>query len=186
MKLFKKLFYPLLVLFSCKEVKNKPSEILNSSMSIYEIKIKTIEGKDLSLSDFKGKKILFVNVASECGYTPQYKQLQELYDLKKQSLEIIGVPANNFGGQEPGSNPEILNFCEKNYGVTFTLTEKVSVLGNDQHDLYNWLTNKNKNGWNDKSPDWNFCKYLVDEKGNLVSFFSSSVSPLSEEILSKF
>jgi len=185
MTLLKKILYPLLVLFSCKEVKNKPGEIFNSNMSIYEIKLKTINGKDLNLADFKGKKILVVNVASECGYTPQYKQLQELYNLKKQGLEIIGVPANNFGGQEPGNNNEIKNFCEKNYGVTFTLTEKVSVLGNDQHDLYKWLTDKSKNGWNDKSPDWNFCKYLVDENGNLLNFFSSSVSPLSEEIISK-
>ena len=186
MSVLKKIIYPFLLIFACKEVKTNPDKNIKSTMEFYSLKIKTIEGKELDLNSFKGKKLLIVNVASECGYTPQYKQLQELYDLKKNAgFEIIGVPANNFGGQEPGTETEIKSFCERNYGVTFTLTEKVSVVGKDQHQFYQWLSTKDKNGWNDQEPTWNFCKYLIDENGNLIKFFSASVSPLSDEILNE-
>jgi glutathione peroxidase len=182
--MFKKFIYPLLMLFACKEVKEKPST-LTTMNTLPAFSISTIDGKPLDLKSFKGKKLLLVNVASECGYTPQYKQLQELYNLKKDQLEIIAFPANNFGGQEPGTNGEIAAFCSKNYGVTFTVCEKISVAGNDQHPLYQWLSNSKENGWNDQAPTWNFCKYLLDEEGKLIQFYNSAVNPLDEELLSK-
>jgi glutathione peroxidase len=152
--------------------------------SIYDFKIKSIDGKEIDFSKYKGKKLLIVNVASKCGYTPQYKDLQELNTKYGDKVTILGFPANNFMGQEPGNNDEIKGFCEKNYGVTFQLFEKISVKGSDIHPLYQWLSKKELNGWNDKAPSWNFCKYLVNENGELVKFFPSSVVPTSEEITS--
>ncbi len=157
---------------------------ISTSPSLYSqsIKINTLDGKALDLSSFKGKKVLFVNTASECGYTPQYKELQALSEKYKDKLVIVGLPCNQFGGQEPGSAKEIAHFCEKNYGVTFTLTEKIDVKANGQHELYKWLTQKNLNGLKDSRVSWNFQKYLVNENGELVEVFGSSTKPMSKEI----
>lgn len=156
-------------------IASKPGEI-------YKFKLKTLTGEDITLEKFKGKKMLLVNVASECGYTPQYKNLQALHEKYKDKLVVIGFPANNFGGQEPGSATEIKGFCEKNYGVTFQMMDKISVKGDDAHLLYKWLSNKEENGVCGDAPKWNFCKYLIDEKGTIIKFFSSKTDPMSEEI----
>lgn len=150
--------------------------------SLYNIKINSLNGKPIDLKTFEGKHILFVNVASKCGFTPQYKQLQELHETYKDQLQIIGVPCNQFGGQEPGNEKDIQSFCEVNYGVTFLMTEKIDVKGNNQHPLYQWLTNKSKNGISDSTVQWNFQKYLVNDKGELVDYFYSATSPLSKKI----
>lgn len=152
--------------------------------SIYEFEVKTLDGQTVSMEKFKGKKMLIVNVASECGYTPQYKGLQELHEKYGDKVTVIGFPANNFGGQEPGSEKEIKAFCEKNYGVTFPMMAKISVKGNEMHPLYRWLSNKTENGVTDEAPNWNFCKYLVDENGKIIRFFKNKTEPMSEEITS--
>ena len=128
---------------------------------------------------------MFVNVASKCGYTPQYSKLQKLHDMYKDQLVIIGVPCNQFMGQEPGTNEEIASFCQKNYGVSFLMTEKVDVKGSSQHPLYQWLTSKDLNGNSDSKVKWNFQKYLVSETGELIDVFSPGVDPLDEQIISK-
>lgn len=152
--------------------------------SIYDFKLKTIDGEEITLAKFKGKKMLLINVASECGYTPQYKNLQALHEQFGSKVVLIGFPANNFGKQEPGTNTEIKSFCTKNYGVTFQMMDKISVTGSDAHPLYKWLSNKTENGVCENAPNWNFCKYLIDEKGNIIKFFPSKVDPLSSEITS--
>jgi glutathione peroxidase len=152
--------------------------------SIYDFKLKTLDGQELSLSKFKGKKMLIVNVASQCGFTPQYKNLQALHEQYGNKVVVIGFPANNFGGQEPGTSTEIKSFCTKNYGVTFQMMEKISVKGNDMHPLYKWLSTKEENGSCGDAPGWNFCKYLIDENGNVIKFFNSKVDPLSPDIIS--
>lgn len=159
------------------------SNISNSS-SLYtqNIKINTIEGEKLDISTFQGKKVLFVNTASKCGYTPQYKELQSLSEKYKHKLIVVGFPCNQFGGQEPGSQKEIVQFCQKNYGVTFQLTEKIKVKGSEQHPIYQWLTQKQLNGLKDSKVNWNFQKYLLDEKGQLIEVFGSSTQPLSKKI----
>lgn len=156
---------------------------MNTIESIYDIKINKLDGSPIDLNDYKGKKMLFVNVASKCGFTPQYAELQELYDKYKGKLEIFGVPCNQFGGQEPGSSDEIAQFCEKNYGVTFTMTEKVDVKGASQHPLYAWLTKKEKNGLMDATVKWNFHKFLVGEEGELVNMFDSRTNPMGTELI---
>ena len=145
--------------------------------SMYELKVNSIDGKMIDLSQYKGKTLLIVNVASKCGYTPQYTDLQKLNDTYGSRVTILGFPANNFKGQEPGSNTEIAEFCSKNYGVTFQMFEKISVIGEDQHPLYAWLKEKTGN-----EPTWNFCKYIVKPDGT-VKFFSQKVSPMAKEIL---
>ena len=150
--------------------------------SIYEFKVNGIEGKSIDFSDFKGKKILIVNTASKCGYTPQYADLEKLHQKYKDKLVIIGFPANNFGNQEPGSNEEIAEFCQRNYGVSFTMAEKVSVKGDDMHPLFAFLTKEAAALGQEDPIKWNFTKFLVDEKGKLVKVFSHKVSPLSEEL----
>lgn len=150
--------------------------------TIYDFKVPSLEGSIIDFSKFKGKKVLIVNTASECGYTPQYADLQKLHETYKSKLVIVGFPANNFGGQEPGSNTDIKEFCKKNYGVTFLMAEKVSVKGNDIHPLFKWLTNKSENGVMDAEIKWNFTKFLLDEKGKLINVFPSKVNPNSEEI----
>ncbi|WP_369806997.1 glutathione peroxidase [Flavihumibacter rivuli] len=151
-------------------------------MGIYDFKVNGLDGKPIDLSSYKGKKILIVNTASQCGYTPQYADLQQLYDKYKNKLVVIGFPANNFGQQEPGSNSDIKEFCKKNYGVNFPMAEKVSVKGDDIHPLFKYLTEEAaKMGVNDPIK-WNFTKFLVDEKGKLVAVFPSKVKPMSEEI----
>ena len=150
--------------------------------SIYNIKINNIDGSPIDLNTYRGKFILFVNVASECGFTGQYEDLQKLYDTYQDKLMVIGVPCNQFGGQEPGSAETIQTFCKKNYGVTFLITEKVDVKGKNQHPLYEWLTNKDLNGVENTSVKWNFHKYLVDGNGQFLDYFYSITKPLSSKI----
>ena len=151
--------------------------------SIYDIKINSLAGQPINLSDYKGKYILFVNVASKCGFTGQYEDLQKLYDKYQDKLMIIGVPCNQFGSQEPGTAQEIQSFCQVNYGVSFLMTEKVDVKGKNQHHLYRWLTTQKENGVLDSKVEWNFQKYLIDEEGNLIKTFSPKTKPLSNEII---
>ncbi|MFD3000568.1 glutathione peroxidase [Pontibacter toksunensis] len=146
----------------------------------YGFQVKTLDGKNVNFSDYKGKKVLLVNTASECGYTPQYAELQQLHEKHGNEVVVLGFPANNFGGQEPGSNEQIASFCQKNYGVTFPMFEKVSVVGEDKHPLYVWLQH---NAPNQEEPAWNFSKYLVDENGQVMGFYPSKVKPMSEELL---
>ena len=150
--------------------------------SIYDIVLEGIDGIPIDLSQFKGKKMLFVNVASQCGFTDQYDGLQKLHESYKDRLVIIGLPCNQFGSQEPGSEKEIKSFCRSNYGVEFILTAKVEVKGRNQHPIYQWLTQKAKNGTQDSSVKWNFQKYLVDEEGMLMDFFYSLTKPESKKI----
>jgi len=153
--------------------------------SFYDFKMKTIDGKEIDFSTFKNKKILIVNVASECGYTPRYEGLEKLYKKYKDQLIILGFPSNDFGAQEPGTNAEIGAFCKKNYGVTFLMFEKITVKGENKHPLYQWLSKKENNGWNDEEPRWNFFKYLINEKGELTHVFPSKTEPQSKEIISE-
>ncbi|WP_411895475.1 glutathione peroxidase [Winogradskyella sp. A2] len=154
----------------------------NPTKSIYDIEINSLNGSPINLSEFKGKKILFVNVASKCGFTPQYRELQELYDYYKRELVIIGVPCNQFGNQEPGNSVEIQEFCQVNYGVSFLITEKIDVKGPNQHPLYEWLTKKYINGRQNSSVKWNFQKYLVDENGEFLDYFYSITKPFNSRI----
>lgn len=153
--------------------------------NFYDFTVQTIDGKEFNLSDLKGKKVLVVNVASKCGFTPQYKELEELYQkYGKGSFTIIGFPANNFLWQEPGSNDEIRTFCTLNYGVTFPMMSKISVKGKDIAPLYKWLTRKSENGKQDASVKWNFQKFMIDEYGNWAGVASPNTTPMSEEIVS--
>jgi glutathione peroxidase len=145
--------------------------------SVHQYTIAGIEGETIDFKDFKGKYILIVNVASRCGYTPQYAQLQELYDNHKDKLVVVGVPCNQFGGQEPGTATEIQKFCNVRYGVTFPLTTKIDVKGTNQHELYKWLTQKSLNGVQDSKVAWNFHKYLINPQGHLVKVYPSAASP---------
>lgn len=150
--------------------------------SIYDFKVASLDGKTIDLADYKGKKILIVNTASACGYTPQYAELEQVYKKYGSKLVVIGFPANNFGNQEPGSNEEIAEFCQKNYGVSFPMAAKVSVKGEDIHPLFQYLTKEAASMGISDPIRWNFSKFLVDENGKLVQVFSHKVSPLSEEI----
>ena len=154
----------------------------NTMKNLYDIPIHSLNGEPIALSKFEGKKILIVNVASECGFTKQYKELQKLSDTYPDSLVVIGVPCNQFGNQEPGNAQEIQTFCERNFGVTFLLTEKVNVKGSEQHPLYQWLTSKDLNGKKSSSVKWNFQKYMIDEKGQLIDYFFSLTKPMSSKI----
>jgi glutathione peroxidase len=161
------------------------SSMAFSQKSFYDFKVKDIDGKDFDFSSLKGKKVLVVNTASKCGNTPQYADLEKLYEeYKNQKFVIIGFPANNFMKQEPGTNQEIAEFCEKNYGVTFPMMSKISVKGDDTDPLYQWLTTKSKNGVMDSEVKWNFQKYLIDENGKLVDVVDPKVKPYDEKILS--
>jgi glutathione peroxidase len=153
--------------------------------SIYDFKVEGLDGGTVDFSSFKGKKILIVNTASKCGYTKQYEGLEALYKKYQDKLVIVGFPANNFGGQEPGTNADIKEFCKKNYGVTFPMAAKVSVKGDDKAPIFKWLTSKAENGVLDAEIGWNFGKFLLDENGNLISYFPSKVEPMSEELTSK-
>lgn len=151
---------------------------------IFSIEINDIEGRPLNLSQFKGKKLLIVNVASECGYTPQYALLQDLHKHFSDKIAILACPCNDFGAQEPGTPEEIAEFCRREFSVSFALTEKVKILGDDAHPLYQWLTQADRNGIADSDVKWNFQKYLVNEDGSYAEMLPSSVSPLDTRILS--
>lgn len=186
-----KIFIPFLMIlggcFGTNEIKSKPVDNKGSmeiKTNFYDFKMKSISGELIDFSIYKGKKVLIVNTASECGYTKQYKDLEELHKTHGDKVVVLGFPSNNFGGQEPGSNEEIASFCQKNFGVSFQLFEKVDVKGENACDLYKWLADKTQNGWNDQSPKWNFNKYLIDENGQLVKYFASNVKPMGEEIIS--
>ncbi len=161
------------------------SALMVNAQSIHSFKVKGIDGKQIDFASFKGKKILVVNTASKCGYTPQYESLEKVYEQYKNKLVIIGFPCNQFGGQEPGSNEEIADFCKKNYGVTFPLADKIDVKGATMAPIYQWLTQKSKNGVVDANISWNFNKFLLDENGKMIAYFPSNVKPDSEEILSR-
>ena len=178
-----------LFISSFKAKKKAKNIILNTNniapkTSFYELEAISIDGKKISFDQYKNKKILIVNVASKCGYTYQYEGLQKLQDIYQDKVIVLGFPANDFFNQESGSNEEIEEFCETNYGITFPMFEKTTTKGKKQSPIYQWLTNKDFNGWNAQRPTWNFCKYLVNEEGELVGFFDSKVKPLSEEITS--
>jgi len=175
----------LLAVFLIKYL-NQNKEVMSVNSSIYNISINSITGAPINFSDFKGKKLLIVNTASECGFTGQYADLEKLHQTYKNKLVVIGVPCNQFGGQEPGSLAEIKSFCEVNYGVTFLLTEKVDVKGENQHPLYKWLTNKELNGSKNSKVRWNFQKYLIDENGNYIDYFYSLTNPMSSKITKYF
>ena len=153
--------------------------------SLHDFVVKDIEGNDFDLSSLKGKKVLVVNTASKCGLTPQFEQLQSIFEqYGGDNFFIIGFPANNFANQEPKNNSEIVEFCEMNYGVTFPMMSKISVKGDDMHPVYQWLTQKSKNGKQDSEVSWNFQKYLIDEDGNLVDVIEPKVKPDNEKIIS--
>jgi glutathione peroxidase len=160
-----------------REMVAASTNALATAGSLHDFNVKSLDGKPVALKQYAGKKVVILNTASKCGFTPQYSDWEKFYKANKDKVVVLGFPANNFGGQEPGSSNEIGEFCQKNYGVTFPMMEKVSVLGDDQAPLYKWLTTKTMNGWNDKAPTWNFCKYVINEKGQLTHFFASKVKP---------
>ena len=183
-----KAVYPLLIKFG--KLKGSGLQLTNMEnvsplVSFYDLKAQLNNGQYINFDVLKGKKVLLVNTASNCGYTNQYAELQKLYEKKKEKLEIIAFPANDFKEQEKGTDAEIAQFCQVNFGISFPLTKKVSVVKSaGQHPVFQWLTQKNKNGWNEKEPTWNFSKYLINETGALTHFFDPSVSPLSKEVIS--
>lgn len=173
----KKCLFLILLILSMANIINAQQK------SIYDFKVKDIDNKDFDFSSLKGKKILIVNVASKCGYTPQYTELEELYQkYKNDGFVIIGFPSNDFKGQEPGTNAEIKEFCTLNYGVTFPIMSKVVVKGENVSPIYQWLTLKSQNGKLDSEVMWNFQKYLIDQNGNIVKMLPSKTTPLSSEI----
>jgi len=155
----------------------------SQTSGFYDFKVKTLEGGDFDFATLKGKKVMIVNTASKCGFTPQYKDLEEVYVKYHDNLVIIGFPANNFASQEPGTAAEIRKFCTENYGVTFPLMEKISVKGNDMAPIYKWLTSKKENGVMDSEVKWNFQKYLIDENGKLVDVVYSKDKPTSDKVI---
>ena len=179
----KLLFLLLLIVAGTAAIpKNKAMETTAYPKTIYAFKVPSIEGGTIDFSKYKGKKILVVNTASKCGFTPQYEGLEKLYKEHQDKLVIVGFPANNFGQQEPGTNEEIQTFCKVRYGVTFPLATKVDVVGENTHPLFKWLTSKEENGVLDATIGWNFTKFLLDENGKLLASFPSKVTPDSEEI----
>ncbi len=182
-----KSFYPVLTkvtrFFGVNSRAINPENKTSSVTSVFEIPFELNNGDTVSLQAWKGKKIIVVNTASDCGYTGQYEELQALYKNGKGEIMIIGFPANDFKKQEKGSNEEIAAFCKKNYGVEFPIAMKTSVIkGKEQHPLFSWLSDPEKNGWNKEAPGWNFSKYVIDEQGNLSGYFDPGVSPLGKEI----
>lgn len=184
--------FGVLSLVACQEntAQNKKATATNeknktmTKQSIYQFKVTDLSGKEFDFASLKGKKVMIVNTASKCGLTPQYKDLQAIYDqYKDKNLVIVGFPANNFMEQEPGSNEEIATFCERNYGVTFPMMDKISVKGDDMAPIYQFLTQKDKNGVQDSEVEWNFQKYLLNEKGELVKVVSPRTLPTDKEIV---
>ena len=183
-----KIVYPLWIAFTKLMGRNTKvftnSKNVQPAESIYSLQVPLSNGNTLPLEAYKGKKIMLVNTASNCGYTNQYDDLQKLYQRFNNQLEIIAFPANDFKEQEKGSDSDIARFCKINFGVTFPLAKKsVVVKSNDQNNIFKWLTNKTKNGWNEKAPSWNFSKYLINEQGTLTHYFDPSISPLSEAVV---
>lgn len=179
--------YPAMMWFTkltgvnSKSITNKG---VTAPESFYNLPATLINDSTINLDQYKGKKILLVNTASDCGYTGQYEQLEKLYQQHREKLVILGFPANDFKGQEKGTDLAIASFCKLNYGVSFPLFKKSKVINcTDQNEIFKWLSQKNKNGWNEQAPTWNFCKYLIDEQGRLTHFFASSVEPSSQEVL---
>jgi len=158
------------------------TDLSNYSKSIYDYSAKSIDGQEIDFSAYKGKKIMIVNVASKCGYTYQYSQLQELHNTYGDNVAILGFPSNDFLWQEPGTNDQIKKFCSSTYGVAFQMFEKITVKGPDRHSIYSWLSSKRLNGYKNCIPSWNFNKYIIDENGKLIADFGAKVSPLSDEI----
>jgi glutathione peroxidase len=156
---------------------------VKAPVSFYDLQATANNGDIISFEKFRNKNILLVNLASKCGFTPQYNELEKLHQVYKDNLNVLGFPSDDFGGQEPGNDAAIAEFCRVNYGVTFQLFHKDHVKGNEKQPVYQWLCDAAKNGWNNDEPTWNFCKYLIDKEGQLVTFFSSSVSPLGTEVL---
>lgn len=186
----KYLIFGIFCVFSVLNVKSQTNKTLTLKKddkmkeNIYQFKVEDIEGNDFDFSALRGKKIMIVNTASKCGLTPQYKDLQSLYEkYSKDNFVIIGFPANNFGSQEPGTNNEIATFCERNYGVSFPIMGKISVKGDDMHPIYKFLTQKAKNGLVDSEVEWNFQKYLINEKGELDNVISPRVLPTDDSII---
>jgi glutathione peroxidase len=183
------LFISVLILSSCQNqaqnnIKAMETQKPAQTQTIYQFKVTDLYGKKFDFSTLKGKKILIVNTASECGLTPQYKDLEAIYSkYKDKNFVIIGFPANNFGSQEPGSNEQIAKFCQMNYGVTFPMMSKISVKGKDIHEVYKFLTQKDKNGLQDSQVEWNFQKYLINEEGKLIKVLSPRVLPTDSEIV---
>lgn len=183
------LFIAILILSSCQNqaqnnIKPMESQTPVQTQTIYQFKVTDLYGKEFDFSTLKGKKLLIVNTASECGLTPQYKDLEAIYSkYKDKNFVIIGFPANNFGSQEPGSNEQIAKFCQMNYGVTFPMMSKISVKGKDIHEVYKFLTQKDKNGLQDSQVEWNFQKYLINEEGELIKVLSPRVLPTDSEIV---
>ena len=182
----------ILLLWSCQNLaqndktntKKMETQAAISAETIYQFKVKDLYGKEFDFASLKGKKILVVNTASECGLTPQYKDLEAIYKKYKDlNFIIVGFPANNFGAQEPGSNEQIAKFCEMNYGVTFPMMSKISVKGNDMDNVYKFLTQKSKNGLQDSEVEWNFQKYLINEQGELVKVLSPRILPTDVAIV---
>lgn len=173
-----RVFYPVLMTIGKAKKSKNNHTVMQPVISFYSLSAKNNKGETVDFEQFRGKKVLIVNTSSDCGYTPQYTDLEKLYEHYKDKLVVIGFPANDFGEQEKGSNEEIASFCKINYGVTFPLMEKSTVVKKvQQNEVFKWLSDKTKNGWNDQEPTWNFCKYLVNENGELVNFYSSAVAP---------
>ena len=170
--------------FNSSQVASRPQTTTAEgagTSSFYQFTVNSLDGKPVSLETFKGKKIVVLNVASKCGYTPQYADWEKFYEANKEKVVVLGFPCNDFLSQEPGSSSEIAEFCQKNYGVSFPMFEKVHVKGDEKAPVYKWLTDPAQNGWNSQEPSWNFCKYLINEKGELTHFFASKVKPDSPE-----
>jgi glutathione peroxidase len=183
--------WPLSSCFDANKVTSRPVEVATNATQImptsfFQLQATSLNGQQVSFEQYKGKKIIVLNVASKCGYTPQYADWERFYQENKDNTVVLGFPCNDFMGQEPGNANEIAAFCEKNYGVSFPMYEKVHVKGENVSAVYRWLTDPNLNGWNKQEPTWNFCKYLINEKGELTHFFASKVTPQSEEFIQAF
>lgn len=174
----------LIACFNPGKVATRPTAVSttpSAPTSFFQFTVNSLDGQPVALEQFKGKKIIVLNVASKCGYTPQYADWEKFYEANKDKYVVLGFPCNDFMGQEPGTAEDIAEFCQKNYGVTFPMFEKVHVKGEEKAPVYKWLTDPSQNGWNSQEPTWNFCKYLINEKGDLTHFFGSKVKPDSPE-----
>ena len=182
-----KFLYPLITLLSglFKNGVVGNNEKIQPKLSFYSLSATLNSGEFFSFNSLKGYKVIIVNTASDCGFTAQYSQLEELYQLHKDRLKIIAFPSNDFKKQEQGDDKDIIAFCKKNYGVSFLLMQKTKVVGGNQNDIFKWLTNKDINGWCNQQPEWNFSKYLIDENGILISYFAPAISPLSKKVTEK-